>query len=150
MRGSLSRALMISGLVAGAGAVAWFATSDREGDRAPDARSDAATPDDDLGAGTRPAPPPADATRLRVTVRDGATSDRWVVVVEGVEVEVPRASGGPRDAALERLAGVVRDATTGRAWAGASLAVEAKDALSLTMRLMDALANVGLRDVEMR
>lgn len=141
---------MIAGLVAGAGAVVWFATSDREGGRALDVRSDAAMPDGDLGAGTRPVTPPADATRLRVTVRDGATSDRWVVVVEGVEVEVPRASGGPKDAALARLANVVRDATTGRTWAGASLLVEARDALSLTMQVMDALVTVGLRDVEMR
>lgn len=141
---------MIAGLVAGAGAVVWFVTSDLDRDRALRARLEAAMPDGDPDAVARPVPPPADATRLRVTVRDGATSDRWVVDVQGVEVEVPRASGGPKDAALARLASIVRDATTGRAWAGASLVVEARDALSLTMQVMDALLTVGLRDIEMR
>lgn len=141
---------MIAGLVAGAGALAWVGTSELDRYRALDVRLEATMPDGDPVAAARPVPPPADATRLRVTVRDGATSDGWVVDVQGVEVEVPRASGGPKDAALARLAGVVRDATTGRAWAGASLVVEARDALSLTMQVMDALVTVGLRDVEMR
>ena len=141
---------MIAGLVAGAGAIAWFVRSDFDRDRALDDRVEATMPDGGPVAAARPVPPPADATRLRVTVRDGATSDRWVVDVHGVEVEVPRASGGPKDAALARLASVVRDATTGHTWAGASLVVEARDALSLTMQVMDALVTVGLRDVEMR
>ena len=148
---------MIVGLVAGAGAIAWFARSDFDRDRALDDRVEATMPDGGPVAAARPVPPPADATRLRVTVRDGATSDRWVVDVHGVEVdapggvvEVPGAGGGPKDAALARLASVVRDATTGHTWAGASLVVEARDALSLTMQVMDALVTVGLRDVEMR
>ncbi|MBL9086514.1 MAG: hypothetical protein JNM10_05185 [Planctomycetia bacterium] len=149
MRGSLSRALMILGLVAGAGAVAWFVRSDLERDRAFRARLDAAMPRGEPRE-ARPVPPPADATRLHVTVRDGATSDQWVVVVGGVVVEVPRAPGGPQDAAFARLTDVVRDATTGRVWAGASLVVEARDALSLAMRVMDALGTAGLRDLEMR
>jgi hypothetical protein len=141
---------MIAGLVAASGAIAWFVRSDLDRERAFRTRLDAALPTGDLDAVARPAPGPTDATRLRVTMRDGATPDHVTVDVGGVVVDVPRAPGDPQDAALVRLAEVLRAATARQPWGGASLAVEARDALTFTLRLVDALATAGLGDLEMR
>lgn len=150
MRPAVLRSVQGSVLVLAAVVVAWAVHADlRRYDRL-DARIEAALPDDDAAGLGRAASPTSDAPpagTIPVTLRDGPSADRLVVDVAGVQVEVPRAAGDAQDRALARVADAIKSRAAGRDGVGAALAVEARDALTVHMRLIAALADAGIRDL---